>query len=881
MLKNIDKFTQRCQSVLKNSQTLALQLGKKEVGVEEVWLALSQYQGSMAAEILAKAKGKTSADQIPNNESLSSFSKVETDIPFSETIKKAIEKSIMVAAEFNQLYIGTEHLLYALLIMADQTMDKILVKDKLDRKKILEQLKIVFSATANFSVMGQLVHKVGEMTAGSRWSSDDFFGQDAAEADKEAYADLLKEMATNPHSQEKDQVKEKNIGQRQRTKSNLLDFFATNLTEEKIQQKIDPVIGREKEIQRLIQILLRRTKNNPVLLGEPGVGKTAIVEGLAKKILQGQVPDVLLNKKIYSLDINLLIAGAIMRGEFEARLKQVIEEVKSDPDIILFIDEVHNIIGAGSLNGAMDAANILKPALSKGELRCIGATTYKEYKKYIEEDAALERRFQAIQVNEPTLAEAEAILQGLRENYERHHLVKITDEAIEAAVRLSARYLPEKFLPDKAIDVIDEAAAGVKVNSRVVDEGGRQLKFLEEKIIALEVEKNEKVRQENYPAALKLKEQALKLTEQVLILEEKLKNKEKNWLGKVTKKEVIKVLSEMSGVPPEILWEGAEETKLLKLEEALAKRIVGQTEVLQEIAFYLKRARAGLSLTTKPLGTFMFLGPSGVGKTETAKVLAEEFFASAKNRESLIRLDMSEFSESFNISRLIGSPAGYVGYKEGGRLTEAVRKNPYAVILFDEIEKAHPQTFNLLLQILDEGYLSDATGKKIDFRNTIIVLTSNLGLREFGQSTLGFGEDGISNQKEAEEFENLKNGILKQVKEKFPPEFLNRLDKLLVFKPLALAAVEEIVELQLKKLAESLASKEITLTWTKKLANNLASQAYSPEIGARNVSRLVQEKIEKELVERILKGEIKKEEEIKVFLKGKEVEFETKKKLRN
>lgn len=838
MPTNLEKFTSRCNQVLENSKARAFKLRKKQIEAEDIFWALTQARGSLALEILNKAGFRTRKIELSPTGSLI---KNDNQLAFSTQSKRVIEKSVAMAAEMDHIYVGTEHLLHALLDIKDKQINKILLDNKIDKKKTLEQLKIVFQATLNFGQMAEMVNQMGDLVA-------------MADGDDELLREAVKARElTSPQKMVKQEDKKKRvITKREKPKLSLLNHFAYNLTDEKNQQGIDPVIGRQKEIERIIQILSRRTKNNPVLLGDPGVGKTAIVEGLAKKIVQGDVPDILLNKKIYSLDINMLVAGAMMRGEFEARLKQVIDEVKNNPEIILFIDELHNIIGAGSVMGTMDAANILKPALARGDLRCIGATTYKEYKKHIEEDPALERRFQPVQVAEPSIEETIQILQGIKDNYEKHHLVKITDEAIEAAANLSQRYLPEKFLPDKAIDLIDETASRIKINSGIVDEDLRQLKLLEDKIESLDLVKSEQVKNEDYPQALKIKQEQNNIYEQILGLEDKLAIKEDKWLGKVKARDVAQLISSMTGVPLTNLV-GLYKNKILNLEKLLSKRIIGQSEILKELAFYLKRSQAGLSGSDRPLGSFMFFGPSGIGKTETAKVLSEEVFANASKKGSLIRFDMSEFAESFNISRMIGSPAGYVGYKEGGRLTEAVRRNPYSIILFDEIEKAHPEVFNILLQILDDGILTDATGKQVNFKNTIIILTSNLGSENVNSLNMGFGGQGQR---------AFQNDIVQKAKEKFRPEFLNRLDKILVFKSLDMKSIEKIVELQLKELAKSLANKKIKLSCTKNLVINLAKLSYSPESGARNVRKTIEDKIENELANYILNGKIKAGNEV-------------------
>ncbi|MCG2686533.1 ATP-dependent Clp protease ATP-binding subunit [Candidatus Parcubacteria bacterium] len=791
---------------------------------------------------------------------------METDqvIEFSATAKRVIERAVSLAARFDQAYVSTEHLLFALIDVDNLKINKLLMDNGVNGKKMVEQLFLVLDSAVNFERMSQTVEQLGKMLSDVDAPEDEIFKQMDKVMD---FAGLLPEDAEQEQAKNKEvMVKERKYA-RKKTKKTLLNFLARNLTDEKEQKNIDPVIGRDDEIKRVVQILSRRTKNNPVLLGEPGVGKTAIIEGLAKKISQGDVADILLNKKIYALDLSMLVAGASMRGEFEARLKQVIEEVKNDPDIILFIDELHNVVGAGSLPGAMDAANILKPALARGELRCIGATTFNEYKKYIEEDAALDRRFQPVQVLEPSIEEAVQILQGVKSNYEKHHLVKISDEAISSAVELSVQYLPEKFLPDKAIDLIDEAAAKLRVEANVVDEDLRQLKLIEKKIIEIEEQKFEYVKKEDYPTALKLKEKEIVWQDKYMASQEKILQTPKvdKWLGQIKVKDIAEVVSQATGLPLENLVNL--ENQLVNVEKRLSQKIVGQNEVLKQLVFYLKRAKAGLAGKQRPLGSFMFLGPSGVGKTETAKVLAQEIFSRKNKSAGLVRFDMSEFTDKFNLSRLIGAPAGYIGYKEGGRLTEAVRRNPYCVVLFDEIEKAHPEVFNILLQILDEGELTDASGKRVNFRNTVIILTSNLGSEKFEMRNIGFEwqNNGIpSSQLNPKSPIGTRDDLISQTKEIFKPEFLNRLDKILVFKSLSLKSMEKIVEMELNRLVHNLANKNIKLVWNEKFVQALGHEAFSFETGARNVRRVVEQRVENKLADKILSRQIKPGVDVKL-----------------
>jgi len=855
MLNNFPKFTVCLNKVLALAEASALSRVKKEIDLKDLLLSLVKTQGCLAKDILIKAGFKAREQNIK-------FLNQETSVDlmpkinFSKAVKRVLERSTLIAWEFGQNYIGTEHLLFAVFDVDHLEAQRILGTYGVDGKKVIEQLKIIFKSTKNFKVMTETVGQLSKIA----FLTNDFMADNLI---RELVEDMEGFSPGSSGLTEKDNEKKRNVGKIQ--KESVLEFFSRELTDKNLQKNIDPVIGREDEIQRLIQILSRRTKNNPVLLGDPGVGKTAIVEGLAKKILLGVVPDFLLDRKIYALDLGLLVAGTMMRGEFEARLKQILAEIKNRPEVILFIDELHNIVGAGAPGGSMDAANILKPALARGELRCIGATTFSEYKKYVEEDAALERRFQAIKIEEPSIEDAIKILNGIKENYEKHHLIEITEEAIEAAVKLSERYLPEKFLPDKAIDLIDEASAGARIKAGAVNENLRQLNFLKSKIEDLDKLKEDMIRQEKYEDALKIKNQINEIWNLISLLENKLEAESASvkYIGSIKASDIIRVIAKIIGMPEEnLVMESGE--RVLDLEKVLAKKIVGQEQVLKEISFCLKRSQAGLKGRNSPLSSFMFLGPSGVGKTETAKVLAEEIFKGNSKKSALIHLDMSEFSESFNVSRLIGSPAGYIGYKEGGRLTEAVRRNPYSVVLFDEIEKAHSEVFNILLQILDEGILTDAAGKRVDFRNTIIVLTSNLGNKELEKGNLGFsGQEGKKAQNFSLPSRDQEDIIIRAVKEKFRPEFLGRLDKILVFKNLDLKAAEKIADLQLRELAERLKiNKDIKLFFSQKAIKGLARLGFSKENGARNIQHVIEEQVEVNLAEKIINKEIKSDSEV-------------------
>ncbi|HOY56320.1 MAG TPA: ATP-dependent Clp protease ATP-binding subunit [bacterium] len=841
------KFTAHLQNVLERAEHLAGLKFKKHIEPEDVLFSLVQERGALAREVLVKAGLKLEILEVKKE-----AKKNSKNLVWDLETKKILEKSAVYAMASESKYVGTEHVLYALVSSASKKVQDFLVSNKVKADKLIEHLEVVLKTGKNFSDIAVFIENNqidwekmlgGAMNKMENNVDDNFFDSEA----------LIKKQ---PLSRLDARLVENKKNQR-----SFLDFFARNLTDKKVQQTIDPVIGRENEINRIIQILARRTKNNPVLLGDAGVGKTAIVDGLAKKITESDVPDILLNKKIYALDMNMLLAGAMMRGEFEGRLKQVLDEVRQDPNIILFIDEIHTIVGAGAVTGAMDAANVLKPALARGEIRCIGATTYEDYKKYIEEDPALERRFQPVSVNEPSVEETIEILKGIKKNYEQHHLVKISLSAIEAAARLSARHITERFLPDKAIDLIDEAAARVKVrqpNSPFLSE----VRFLEEKMMSLEEKKMQAITDENYPLALDFKKEEEKILDKIAIAKSLVENKPAKWLGEITDQDIAQVMSEIKKIPVAEL-SLAEGKNLVNLEKKLNNFIFGQEVAMAEIAFFIKRARAGLSSDVRPTGSFIFLGPSGVGKTETAKVLAREVFGAA---DKLIRIDMSEFAEGFNISRLIGSPPGYIGFKEGGKLTESIKRQPYSVVLFDEMEKAHPQVFNILLQILEDGVLTDAAGKKVSFKNALIIMTANLGMQNLGTKNFGF-DSGFSTQNEKQKkitvFKDAANDALKR---EFRPELLSRVDKVVFFQPLGLETLVAITKSYLEQLAVRLEPKRINFSASPKITSWLAKKSLVEEGGAREVRRVVEREVENPLTDKILLGEIKSGTSIKIDL---------------
>ena len=828
------KFTNHFKRVLTLAQDVAASLHHQTIEPLHLLYCLSNEKGSLGSSVLYKYKltpdRVRSVLEILNNYQTKTQTTTKALPTLSIYSQKVLERSVKLAFQNQHKYIGTEHLLYGLITTQDKLLINYLEQQQINLPNLQNHLKTLLRSTSKF----------GDLASDSKL----------------------------PNEPSLERVMVENLRPDQET---ALGHFAVDLTEDKVQANIDPVIGREAEIDRLIQILSRRTKNNPVLLGDPGTGKTAIVEGLAKRITQSKVPDVLINKRILNLDLGATLAGTMYRGEFENRIKQIIEEVKADPNVILFVDEVHTLIGAGSASGSLDAANLFKPELARGNLRLIGATTLEEYKKHIESDAAFERRFQPIIIVESTPEETKDILKGIRQNYEKYHQVNISQEAIDASVEFSTRYMPDKFLPDKAIDLIDEAAAKIKVES-TKDGLIKVIKKLEDELKLMQKQKEALILEEKFDEALKFKHQE----DDILLKLDDLKKQEakekKKILGTITRKDIAAILSRITKIPvSELIVE--EKQKLLKLENKINKYIIGQDQAIKELAESIRRSRVGLSYPDKPIASFIFLGPSGVGKTETAKVLAREVF---EDEDALVRIDMSEFSEAFNISKLIGAPAGYVGYKEQGKLTDAVKRRPYSVVLFDEIEKAHPDVFNLLLPILEDGHITDAIGKKINFKNTVIIMTSNIGMQEFNKyANLGFeATDKTEQQKFDEKYEVLEEKIQNGLTDTFRPEFLNRVDKIVIFKPLNQQAALDIAKLQISELTERIKEQNFDLKISPKVIQYLVKEGFSAEQGARGIRRAVQEKIENPLATELLGDKFKAGETIRVRLLKDRVVFD-------
>ncbi|MDD5109725.1 MAG: ATP-dependent Clp protease ATP-binding subunit [Patescibacteria group bacterium] len=806
----LEIFSTHSREALRKAFAISQRCGSVVVEPEHLLCGIAQQRGSLGADLLAKAE--ITPESI--EQALAIPPTVPATVPsqkikISERLRRCIERATLLSSNYGHRYVGTEHLLGGVLELADEPLRRLLGHRRVSPQQLQERITVVFKSTSKFPELAEALDT-------SQPPRDD-----------EALGAALPRTAS-------------------REPASALENFATELTDPRFQHRLDPLIGRHAELERIIHILCRRTKNNPLLLGDPGVGKTAIVEGLARAIVQGKVPEALHDARIYRLDVGLLVAGASFRGEFEQRFKQLIVEIKNRPEVILFIDELHVIVGAGSASGAMDAANLMKPALARGEIRCIGATTLEDFKRHIEHDAALERRFQPILVRQPDVPETIAILKGLRERYERFHGVKISDDAVAAAATLADRYLTGKFMPDKAIDILDEAAASRKV-SRAPGVAVARRRAAERELKELLNRKALAVSGEHFEEALRLRNLEEALRGRLAQLQRHAAHPSAGNRQTVGAREIHQVISRMTGVELTLIRAG-ERQQLQRLEHILTRRVLGQTDAVRKVSEIIRRARTGIANARRPVGSFLFLGPSGVGKTELARVLADAIFGGA---DALIRLDMSEFAEGFNISRLIGSPAGYVGYRETAQLTDAVRKHPHSVVLFDEIEKAHPQVLTLLLQILEDGLLTDATGKTVNFRNAVIVMTSNFGTDQLlTPSALGFGSrSGNDNERQTE----MERKLIGQLDEQFPIELLNRIDQIVVFNPLSPVTVARIVRLQLQELGQRIADQGRTLRWSPAVTRLIAAASYSPEQGARAVRREIQEQIETPIAMRLLR----------------------------
>ena len=795
------KFTNRAKEAIEIANDLAVELGHNYIGSEHVLYGLAKEGNGVASKVLENQNviSQDILDKI--DELIGREEKIEEIIGFTPRTKKIIENAFIEARKIGYNYIGTEHLLIGILKEGDSIATRILLELNVNIPKL--------------------------------------------------YNEIVKFISEETDDNEESENKNNSNKRGSYNQTQTLNQFGQDLTKKAEEGKLDPVIGRKEEIERVIQILSRRTKNNPCLIGEPGVGKTAVVEGLAQKIVAGDVPEILKNKRVVTVDISSMVAGAKYRGDFEERIKKALNEVKKAGDVILFIDEIHTIVGAGSADGAIDAANILKPLLARGEIQLVGATTLNEYRKYIEKDAALERRFSPVTVKEPSGKDTVEILKGIRDKYEAHHNVKITDEAIEAAVNLSTRYINDRFLPDKAIDLIDEAASRARIKTYTEPD---ILKKLQDEIEEVEKDKEEAVRSQKFEKAATLRDKEKELKREYEKEQEKWKNKNTKSVTNITEENIAEVIESWTGIPANKLTEDENE-RLKHLEENLHKRVVGQNEAIEAVAKAIKRGRVGLKDPKRPIGSFLFLGPTGVGKTELSKALAECLFG---DENAMIRIDMSEYMEPHSVSKLIGSPPGYVGFDEGGQLTEKIRRKPYAVILFDEIEKAHPDVMNMLLQILEDGRLTDSQGRTVNFKNTVIIMTSNIGARAITEKkSLGF-----TNQEEQKdlqkEYEETKKEVMQILKRELRPEFINRIDEIIVFHKLNDDEISKIIDIMLNEVVNRLKNEKIDIEIEEGVKDIIAKEGVNKEFGARPLRRAIQNILEDRLAEEILDGKLEK-----------------------
>lgn len=813
------KFTSRAQKALEIANNIAQELGHSYIGTEHILYGLTEEGAGVAARVLEN-QGINSEDVKSKIEELIGVEEpTEETLGFTPRTKRIIENSYIEARKLGYNYIGTEHLLIGIIKEGDSVAVRILLDLNVNIPKLYNEIIKVLNEDESV--------KDDENTSGKLTSRRGSYNS-----------------------------------------TQTLNQFSDDLTKKAEEGKLDPVVGRNEEIERVIQILSRRTKNNPCLIGEPGVGKTAIIEELAQRIIAGDVPEILKNKRVVSLDISGMVAGAKYRGDFEERIKKALGEVKKAGDIILFIDEIHTIVGAGAAEGAIDAANILKPMLARGELQLIGATTLNEYRKYIEKDAALERRFSPVNVKEPSEKDTIKILKGIRDKYEAHHNVKITDEAIEAAVNLSVRYINDRFLPDKAIDLIDEAASKARLKTYTEPDS---LKNLQEELETITKDKEEAVRNQKFEKAASLRDKEKELKTKFEEETKKWKNKNTKSVTNITEENIADVISSWTGIPTKKLTEDENE-RLKNLEKNLHERVVGQNEAVEAVAKAIRRGRVGLKDPNRPIGSFLFLGPTGVGKTELSKALAEVLFG---DENAMIRLDMSEYMEAHSVSKLIGSPPGYVGFEEGGQLTEKIRRKPYAVILFDEIEKAHPDVMNMLLQILEDGRLTDSTGRTVNFKNTVIIMTSNLGARLItDKKTLGFANNEDKKEDGNKEYEETKKEVMDVLKKELRPEFINRIDEIIVFHKLNDDEISSIIDIMLKQVVERLKAQKIEIELDESVKKLIAEKGIDKNFGARPLRRTIQNLLEDRLAEEIIDGKLNKDKVTKIGVKDGKVVVE-------